>query len=428
MTAEHENTETTADPQANVDPQADETEEPLRSQPQEPEPQEPEPQEPEPQEPEPQAEPHVELEIQAVDTPAAQKREAAPMNEHDGDAWRVREALSLLGQAPVVPGQVAVVPGTDSIFVRARVTNEQRKLSSTLSTALASEPSSSLASASVVAEPSPSIDQPLESAAVNPDASPAGLMVAASLPSVTTTPLTEAPVPIISTPVDIPSIQRQQQQFSDPARPRSTTSTSSSAAASKLQSVQQLADAPTEELQRPRSSSSFIAILGSSAGSGGTGTSPGKRVLPKQQWAQDADVSECHQCDRQFSMLIRRHHCRFCGNIFCDDCSSREWQLDKRMRRVCDGCYDTLSSSTVGPLDGSRSLTPDTTGGGGGGSSARGGTSSVEPDDDCPDSALADCPKCGMSFHHLGTEFVILKKAAFFFNLFLIIFKRSRST
>jgi hypothetical protein len=42
-------------------------------------------------------------------------------------------------------------------------------------------------------------------------------------------------------------------------------------------------------------------------------------VLPK--WQPDSEVSECPICKRQFSLLFRRHHCRKCGRVVCNDCS-----------------------------------------------------------------------------------------------------------
>lgn len=42
-------------------------------------------------------------------------------------------------------------------------------------------------------------------------------------------------------------------------------------------------------------------------------------VVPK--WQPDAEVSECPICHRQFGFLFRRHHCRKCGRVVCNDCS-----------------------------------------------------------------------------------------------------------
>ena len=45
--------------------------------------------------------------------------------------------------------------------------------------------------------------------------------------------------------------------------------------------------------------------------------------LPRKihSWVNDDAVDRCYSCKTQFSMLFRRHHCRFCGRIFCYKCS-----------------------------------------------------------------------------------------------------------
>ncbi|OAF67893.1 Hepatocyte growth factor-regulated tyrosine kinase substrate [Intoshia linei] len=60
---------------------------------------------------------------------------------------------------------------------------------------------------------------------------------------------------------------------------------------------------------------------------------------------QNNDV--CHKCDIKFTFIIRRHHCRLCGNTFCDDHSSKKVnvpQLKVRTAvRVCDECYGKIN-------------------------------------------------------------------------------------
>ena len=38
------------------------------------------------------------------------------------------------------------------------------------------------------------------------------------------------------------------------------------------------------------------------------------------KWVPDPDENQCTNCLAEFSLLNRRHHCRVCGHIFCDDC------------------------------------------------------------------------------------------------------------
>ncbi|ULT96640.1 hypothetical protein L3Y34_004892 [Caenorhabditis briggsae] len=57
-----------------------------------------------------------------------------------------------------------------------------------------------------------------------------------------------------------------------------------------------------------------------------------------------ADGPECYRCRSIFTVFTRKHHCRACGQIFCDKCSSREMALPQfgieKEVRVCETCYE----------------------------------------------------------------------------------------
>jgi serine/threonine protein kinase len=63
-------------------------------------------------------------------------------------------------------------------------------------------------------------------------------------------------------------------------------------------------------------------------------------------WAKDASVARCKQCNKEFGLLTRKHHCRNCGSIFCHECSSRNCFIPDStyttQERVCDGCFARL--------------------------------------------------------------------------------------
>ncbi|XP_034018108.1 zinc finger FYVE domain-containing protein 1 isoform X2 [Thalassophryne amazonica] len=61
-------------------------------------------------------------------------------------------------------------------------------------------------------------------------------------------------------------------------------------------------------------------------------------------WKPNSLIVKCHKCHEEFQANDTKHHCRACGEGFCDACSSksrpvpeRGWGLDPV--RVCDGCF-----------------------------------------------------------------------------------------
>ncbi|KAM0918042.1 hypothetical protein ACQ4PT_009397 [Festuca glaucescens] len=66
------------------------------------------------------------------------------------------------------------------------------------------------------------------------------------------------------------------------------------------------------------------------------------------EWLPDSYAGSCMQCAASFTAITRgRHHCRFCGGIFCKACSKGRCLLPAKFRernpqRVCDACYDRL--------------------------------------------------------------------------------------
>ncbi|KAH9843911.1 FYVE-domain-containing protein [Rhodofomes roseus] len=133
------------------------------------------------------------------------------------------------------------------------------------------------------------------------------------------------------------------------------------------------------------------------------------------QWERDDAVGECRECRRRFTFLNRRHHCRRCGRIFCDRCSSWRALLDPSdvvhdpadaevlhtpaLQRVCQVCYEQTTAvvpSGLHPtrttsmerivIDQARLSTP---------SPSRAQSSSQLSD-------LAECPVCNTNLADLG--------------------------
>lgn len=57
--------------------------------------------------------------------------------------------------------------------------------------------------------------------------------------------------------------------------------------------------------------------------------SPSQITTP--EWQDDSEVTSCSICHRRFHFLFRKHHCRKCGQVVCDQCSSHRLDLPKRL-------------------------------------------------------------------------------------------------
>ncbi|CAG5919009.1 unnamed protein product [Menidia menidia] len=71
---------------------------------------------------------------------------------------------------------------------------------------------------------------------------------------------------------------------------------------------------------------------------------PGRSAA--DHWVKDEVVDSCSGCTVRFSLTERRHHCRNCGQLFCQKCSRFQSEI-KRLKisspvRVCQNCYYNL--------------------------------------------------------------------------------------
>ncbi|BBN13851.1 hypothetical protein MPTK1_6g06950 [Marchantia polymorpha subsp. ruderalis] len=73
----------------------------------------------------------------------------------------------------------------------------------------------------------------------------------------------------------------------------------------------------------------------------------------KQHWVPDELVTKCTSCDTDFGAFLRRHHCRNCGEIFCDKCTRGRIALntdeDSQPVRVCDRCLAEITQRMENP-------------------------------------------------------------------------------
>jgi len=76
-------------------------------------------------------------------------------------------------------------------------------------------------------------------------------------------------------------------------------------------------------------------------------------------WMPDHSCRVCYECDTQFTIFNRRHHCRLCGRIFCGKCtvnsipvsSGPDRHVDEGDRiRVCTFCFKQWEQERVTSL------------------------------------------------------------------------------
>lgn len=66
-------------------------------------------------------------------------------------------------------------------------------------------------------------------------------------------------------------------------------------------------------------------------------------------WMPDHSCRVCYECDSQFTIFNRRHHCRLCGRVFCAKCTSnsvpatsddaKNDREEGERIRVCNYCF-----------------------------------------------------------------------------------------
>ncbi|CAG5119490.1 unnamed protein product, partial [Candidula unifasciata] len=64
-------------------------------------------------------------------------------------------------------------------------------------------------------------------------------------------------------------------------------------------------------------------------------------------WVPDSEAKTCMHCRKsEFTVVNRRHHCRQCGIVACNACTSKRWLLPQQSSkpiRVCLTCYQKLT-------------------------------------------------------------------------------------
>jgi len=63
-------------------------------------------------------------------------------------------------------------------------------------------------------------------------------------------------------------------------------------------------------------------------------------------WKKDEDFNDCFDCKQKFTFFNRRHHCRMCGNVFCNDCCNYTDPTHWILGRICIICRNPERSNT----------------------------------------------------------------------------------
>ncbi|CAN4095164.1 unnamed protein product [Withania somnifera] len=78
-------------------------------------------------------------------------------------------------------------------------------------------------------------------------------------------------------------------------------------------------------------------------------------------WMPDHSCRVCYDCDSQFTLFNRKHHCRLCGRVFCAKCTShcipapstdpRPLQDEREKIRVCNYCFKQWEQGLVSTVN-----------------------------------------------------------------------------
>lgn len=68
------------------------------------------------------------------------------------------------------------------------------------------------------------------------------------------------------------------------------------------------------------------------------------------EWMADSEVQRCCYCNQRFDFIHRRHHCRACGQIFCESCV-KNFRIVRTVSestpvRVCFSCVQLMDEGT----------------------------------------------------------------------------------
>ena len=83
-------------------------------------------------------------------------------------------------------------------------------------------------------------------------------------------------------------------------------------------------------------------------------------VIGSPHWMDNTESVSCLCCSSEFTLFNRRHHCRLCCRLVCNDCSKSRLPVSghPEPQRVCDGCIRSRGPPRTPVLPPSMSTTP----------------------------------------------------------------------
>eukprot|EP00656_Telonema_subtile_P010226 TRINITY_DN1489_c0_g1_i8.p1 TRINITY_DN1489_c0_g1~~TRINITY_DN1489_c0_g1_i8.p1 ORF type:complete len:1690 (-),score=453.29 TRINITY_DN1489_c0_g1_i8:206-5275(-) len=107
------------------------------------------------------------------------------------------------------------------------------------------------------------------------------------------------------------------------------------------------ADEPREQLIMNRDNPYYDVPEGRGRSGSNLSTDLSNAPITLPEWTEDR--VNCASCDKGFTMVRRKHHCRLCGETFCGECSKNRRALPSYgimdAARVCDTCTDKVDAA-----------------------------------------------------------------------------------
>jgi hypothetical protein len=79
-------------------------------------------------------------------------------------------------------------------------------------------------------------------------------------------------------------------------------------------------------------------------------------------WMKNNASKKCTRCEKKFTLSVRRHHCRHCGDLVCQECSLHRVKVEadnlmqnggdaSEAQRCCDTCFENLKKLRKAEVD-----------------------------------------------------------------------------